>query len=275
MNSWNSKQYQDEGTQTKRLEQLEQAEADATPQLPLMYETLMHCSEPADSNVVLEKLGVAEDVLAKQEKQEKEEAAKEHEDGLYRVKFDGTDFPVQHRTWPAEFVLNIDEKLERFQVLKSKDDPTEDPDQTSNTDYSKKDPTVRIGEFGYWYACGKRSKDAKGNIKGKPNDQIEFNFAEHQYLGEMLSLTWKDGSKTDGSRKLTVREGNLRKLTREVKLSYGEINGLGGDFFGGYNPVSNGKDLEERVKFFQEAWDTLALVLRGQSINCWLTASLS
>ena len=69
------------------------------------------------------------------------------------------------------------------------------------------DPKPRIGEFRYRYVCGNEARDADDNLVGQENDQIEFNYAEHKMVGEMLSLKWSKIDPTSGTRELTLPNG--------------------------------------------------------------------
>lgn len=51
---------------------------------------------------------------------------------------------------------------------------------------------------------------------------------------------------------LKLGQGNVLKLT------YGQISALAGDFYGTSNPISSGKSDDERKKFFFDAYHTLA-----------------
>lgn len=56
-------------------------------------------------------------------------------------------------------------------------------------------------------------------------------------------------------------------LPNKVKLTYGEISLLAGDFFGTSNPISDGKDDADRTKRFQDAWETLAEYERSDAMD--------
>jgi len=64
-----------------------------------------------------------------------------------------------------------------------------------------------------------------------------FNYAERMYLGNQLRLGF-------GKDKLLAAE-ELLKLENGLGLTYGQINGLGGDFFDGFTPICQGKDSKE------------------------------
>ena len=234
--------------QQRRIDDLDKANVPADTNLLLLWDTLSHCAEPSDSNLVLEKLNV-DSAQISLEKKEKEAAEKEFAEGKYRVKFDGHGLPERHSTWPEAFQLRVDESQEFFYVLKTTDSNPEDDGDVYSTSFAPGDRKTRLGEFGYRYACGSQARDERGNLVGKENTEIEFNYAEHKLMGEMLQLKWSTGEQTSGLKELRLPNG--------VKLSYGEINGLGGDFFGSYNPVCTGKDLEQQCKYFMKAFDTL------------------
>ena len=223
--------------------------------LKLLYETISHCAEPADEDEILAGLGVDTGYASKGSlaKKEKEAAEKEHADGSYRVKFNSGNFPERHPTWPEAFQLHIDEKNEFFYVLQSEGDKPDEDEDVHQTDFLPDDSQTRVGDFGYRYECGSKARDKHGNFIDKVNDQIEFNYAEHKMIGEKLELKWPKGESFE-----TRRGDKPLTLNNKVKLSYGEINALGGDFFGGYHPVSDGKNLDEQGKYFKEAFATLA-----------------
>lgn len=243
----NSEPFSEEAHQ-RRLDDLDKAQVPADINLLLLWETLTHCAEPGDSNIVLEKLE-ANTAQISLKKKEKEAAEKEHAEGKYRVKFDGRSLPEPHPTWPEAFQLHVDEGQRFFYVLQTKDSQPSDDEDVFPTSFAHGDPKTRIGEFGYYYACGSQARDANGNMVGQENDQIEFNYAEHKMMGEKLSLKWSDTESTPGTTEL--------ELPNKVKLSYGEINGLGGDFFGSYHPICTGKDFDQQCQYFMDAFDTL------------------
>ena len=232
----------------RRLDDLDKAEVHADVNLLLLWDTLSHCAEPSDSNIVHEILGV-DPTHVSLEKKAILAAENEHAEGKYRVKFDGFSFPERDSTWPEAFQLHVDKDQGYFYVLQSKDSQPSDDEDINDTSFAPGDPKTRIGEFGYRYACGSEARDANGNLIGNENDQIEFNYAEHKMMGEMLLLKWPKTNPTAGDKELTLPNG--------VRLSYGEINGLGGDFFGSYHPVCTGKDFEQQCQYFMDAFDTL------------------
>jgi len=157
--------------------------------------------------------------------------------------------PERHPTWPEAFQLHIEEAKGYFYVLQSSEARPDDDEKTYPTEFAPGDPKTRIGDFGFRFACGSEARNSNGNLVGEVNDQIEFNYAEHKMTGEMLSLKWDKTKWTSGTAELT--------LPNKVKLSYGEINGLGGDFFGSYNPVCTGKDFDQQCQYFMDAFRTL------------------
>jgi hypothetical protein len=243
-----SMQISQEEMHQKRVDELDKAEVSLKADYRLLFDTLSHCAEPADAEAILSKIeGDASTSLAQKERETSEQ---EHAEGRYRVNFKGRSYPERHHTWPEDFLLHVDDKEEFYYVLRSEKAQPEDDDQMYPTMVAPDDSKTRIGEFGLRHECDSRARDKDNNLIGKANNQIEFNYAEHKMIGEMLHLRW---SKTE------TRLGTTElQLPNDVKLTYGQINGLGGDFFGGYNPVSNGKTLEEQCKFFQEAFNTLA-----------------
>jgi hypothetical protein len=48
------------------------------------------------------------------------------------------------------------------------------------------------------------------------------------------------------------------QLNDQLSLTYSQINGLAGDFYGTYDPISDGKDDQDRSVCFMRAYNTLA-----------------
>ncbi|KAL1748022.1 fungal fucose-specific lectin-domain-containing protein [Schizophyllum fasciatum] len=90
-------------------------------------------------------------------------------------------------------------------------------------------------------------------LHNKPlkKDMLGFEYAEHSYIGDAISLSLKGGSKTPAiDHKFTLANG--------LVVTYGQINGLAGDFYGTTNPISDGKDAQDQSTRFQAAFNTLA-----------------
>ena len=79
----------------------------------------------------------------------------------------------------------------------------------------------------------------------------KYMYAEHCMLGNDLHLKWDKGTAYRAEdKKITLQNG--------LQLTYGQINGLGGDFFGTYKPICMGKDLDEQHELFIAAYNCLA-----------------
>ena len=78
----------------------------------------------------------------------------------------------------------------------------------------------------------------------------KYNYAEHMFLGNDLHLTWTDGS-------IVKAADQVLELENKVELLYGQINGLGGDFFGGYKPICLGETDGDRRNLFLQAYGCL------------------
>ena len=78
-----------------------------------------------------------------------------------------------------------------------------------------------------------------------------FEYAEHCFIGDAITLTLADG------RKVAASEHKF-KLGNQLSLTYGQINGLSGDFYGTYDPISDGKDAKDQSDRFLRAFNTLA-----------------
>jgi hypothetical protein len=83
--------------------------------------------------------------------------------------------------------------------------------------------------------------------------RFKFEFAEHRFLGNLLELpqhnTMSTQDKSAAANPLTLPNG--------LRLTYGEINGLAGDFFGTRDPICKGKDANEQQKRFSTAFSLL------------------
>ncbi|KAI5892260.1 uncharacterized protein SCHCODRAFT_02287368 [Schizophyllum commune H4-8] len=82
-------------------------------------------------------------------------------------------------------------------------------------------------------------------------DSLLYEYAEHSYVGDAIMLSLKDGRKVPAkNHKFTLKNG--------LTVTYGQINGLAGDFYGTTEPISDGADARARVSRFQAAFDSLA-----------------
>ena len=84
-----------------------------------------------------------------------------------------------------------------------------------------------------------------------PRLRLGFEYAEHRFLGDTIHL--KNSSDKDieaASWKFTLSNG--------LKLTYGEICALAGDFYGTDKPISDGKTLEDQATRFLLAFNQLA-----------------
>ncbi|SJL06968.1 uncharacterized protein ARMOST_10310 [Armillaria ostoyae] len=82
-------------------------------------------------------------------------------------------------------------------------------------------------------------------------DKLGFEYAEHCFIGDAITLTLANGGK--------VAASDYRfRLKDQFSLTYGQINGLAGDFYGTYDPISDGKNDQDRSAHFVQAYNTLA-----------------
>ncbi|KAK0430772.1 fungal fucose-specific lectin-domain-containing protein [Armillaria borealis] len=83
--------------------------------------------------------------------------------------------------------------------------------------------------------------------KGK----LGFEYAEHCFIRDAITLTLASGGK--------VAASDYRfRLKDQLSLTYGQINGLAGDLYGTYDPISDGKNDRDRSARFVRAYNTLA-----------------
>ncbi|KAI1114571.1 hypothetical protein F5Y14DRAFT_164539 [Nemania sp. NC0429] len=83
------------------------------------------------------------------------------------------------------------------------------------------------------------------------NTVIGFEYAEHCYLGDTIILTLADGRRVVG-------KDHPFTLDNQLIVTYGQINALGGDFYGTTEPISDGGDDAEQARRFVNAYNTLA-----------------
>lgn len=80
---------------------------------------------------------------------------------------------------------------------------------------------------------------------------VGFEYAEHGRLGDRLKLYNTDGS-------VYIAWTKPFMLSNGLKVTYGQINGLGGDFYGTAAPISDGIDFQDSVSRFLTAFHWLA-----------------
>jgi hypothetical protein len=99
----------------------------------------------------------------------------------------------------------------------------------------------------------------------RPKDQLPsdvdyhnrppFEYAEHFKIADALALPgWK--SPATNSSEQSSRYQPF-KLKNGLVITYGQINGLAGDFFGTKDPISEGGNFKEQKELFLEAFKTL------------------
>lgn len=76
-------------------------------------------------------------------------------------------------------------------------------------------------------------------------------------MGDAITLTLSDGSTVTG-------KDHTFTLENELTVTYGQINGLAGDFYGTYEPISDGPSDKEQATRFLDAYHTLAARYAGQ-----------
>ena len=99
------------------------------------------------------------------------------------------------------------------------------------------------------------NEDGSLIMRAQANHISHFEFAEHMALGQELQLRRPHKVQRAADKKLKLQEG--------LDLLYGEINALGGDFYGDYYPICQGKDSKEQRERFIEAYNCLAEDPRG------------
>ena len=185
--------------------------------------------------------------------------------GLYTIDgFDKRGLPKPHRSWKPGFQLVLtkedpsegeDEPTYYFQVFRSEDEAETVLEHEAHlravrTPEWKNDHLVY--HFAAKYLMGRKALDENGRYKVDPYmpPPDHFNFAEHAHVGDNLTLRWSEDSTSPGSQALTLKNG--------VRVSYGQINALGGDFYGTADPICLGKDFDDQCARFMKAYETLA-----------------
>lgn len=79
----------------------------------------------------------------------------------------------------------------------------------------------------------------------------DFDFAEHCFIGDAILLTLANGQKVSASE-------HKFQLNNQLNLTYGQINGLAGDFYGTDDPISDGQNAQDQSDRFLRAYNTLA-----------------
>ncbi|KAK0485377.1 fungal fucose-specific lectin-domain-containing protein [Armillaria luteobubalina] len=87
--------------------------------------------------------------------------------------------------------------------------------------------------------------------KAPKKGKLGFEYAEHCFIGDAITLTLASGEKVAAS-------DYKFQLKDQLSLTYGQINGLAGDFYGTYDPISDGKTDQDRSARFVQAYNTLA-----------------
>ncbi|KAH7361721.1 hypothetical protein B0T11DRAFT_310692 [Plectosphaerella cucumerina] len=95
-----------------------------------------------------------------------------------------------------------------------------------------------------------RPKETPDDVDSIDN-RVGFEPGEHDFLGDNLTLQLGNAK--------TVKAGEYYfDLPSGLSLTYGSIIGLAGDFYGTYEPISDGATLPEQMDRFVNAYNTLA-----------------
>ncbi|OAG00053.1 uncharacterized protein CC84DRAFT_1168936 [Paraphaeosphaeria sporulosa] len=184
----------------------------------------------------------------------------------YQISWNAEGKPERHPAWPSEFCLVVnDEDATKpyFQVFKNKLESlivdTQHPEPTSHAwpELVQREPAHLVYQLGRKYVFGPSSLDEDGlPILGCYPHADHFNYAEHAILGDRLRLKFSETETVRaGDRRLNLENGN--------KLTYGQINGLGGDFFATNNPICTGSSFEQQCQYFLDAYNLLGKAASG------------
>ncbi|OJA19207.1 hypothetical protein AZE42_06768 [Rhizopogon vesiculosus] len=100
-------------------------------------------------------------------------------------------------------------------------------------------------------AFGRTVVPVANRNKAPKKGKFNFEYAEHCFIGDAITLTLANGQKVAAS-------DHKFQLKDQLMLTYGQINGLAGDFYGTHDPISDGKDDLDRSARFVRAYNTLA-----------------
>ncbi|KAI0833668.1 fungal fucose-specific lectin-domain-containing protein [Trametes gibbosa] len=81
--------------------------------------------------------------------------------------------------------------------------------------------------------------------------RLGHEYAEHTFIGDTVDLTFQGGRKV-------VAFDHTFTLINGLSVTYGQINGLAGDFYGTTRPISDGTDARDQEERFLAAYNTLA-----------------
>lgn len=93
-------------------------------------------------------------------------------------------------------------------------------------------------------------------LHNKPTkiNMMGFEYREHSYIGDAINLRISPGGIEQD-----IPAKDLRlPLPNGLHLTYGQINGLSGDFYGTTNPISDGTGLQDQQSRFLDAYTELA-----------------
>ncbi|KAJ4352481.1 uncharacterized protein N0V89_007829 [Didymosphaeria variabile] len=256
-------------------------------QLLCFWDAVTHCAEPEHyveitkmleeavkqeeqdaSNGTQPAIPVEEAPVAKKEPKTKvmDEFEREFMSDRYQIAWTKDGKPERHPAWSSDFCLIVTEEAEQepyFQVFKSEAESliidTTNPKPTSEAyPEFESDPARLVYQFGRKYALGPSAREEDGTPKiGLYSQVYNFNYAEHRILGDRLRLKFSDSETVvAGDRKLTLENGTM--------LTYGQVNGLGGDFFATNNPICTGSNFDQQCQYFMDAYNLLGKAETGR-----------
>ncbi|KAI5360188.1 hypothetical protein Slin14017_G097490 [Septoria linicola] len=275
----NSKQITDDSNHDASLATVEHlkdvaADGELTMRFVMdLWETMTHCAEPDLYHETTKKLQDALHHEATRKKQTQSavtaetsisqpQSAKQGDWeglGIYQIQFTDDGSPIPDPEWPTTSRLvhgTTNDGIAFFELFKSEADSividTTDPARQKLVLPQLKDDKYLVYRLGKKYRSGPAMYDADGNIAYESfNPGLTFDYAEHMFMGNQVNLTFPTYSE--------VAKGvKFRLGTNGLNLTYGEINALGGDFFGTFEPIMRGKDFAEQCELFRKAYTTLA-----------------
>ncbi|KAL1598010.1 hypothetical protein SLS60_008498 [Paraconiothyrium brasiliense] len=268
----------------------EQKDAEQEPitarQILCFWDAVTHCAEPENyveitkmleeaakqeekdaSNGTEPAIPVQEAPVANKEPKSKvlNEFELEFMSDRYQVAWTKNGKPKRHSAWPSNFCLIVTEEDGQepyFQVFKSEAESlvidTTNPKPTSEA-YPElySNPARLVYQFGRKYFLGPSAREEDGTPKiGFYSEVSNFNYAEHRILGDRLRLKFSDSeTRIAGDRKLRLENGTT--------LTYGQVNGLGGDFFATNNPICTGSSFDQQCQYFMDAYNLLGKAASG------------
>ncbi|MCJ1354020.1 MAG: hypothetical protein MMC33_004007 [Icmadophila ericetorum] len=164
-----------------------------------------------------------------------------------RMQYDDDGKPVIPPGYEVRFEIDQDDR--RYITILNPSEDYSNP-LLDEPDYPEADMRYQRPNFVYGRKYRYEHDEHGELIMKAPEVHLDYyNYAEHCFLGNELKLKFLNGTFEAATKELT--------LENDVHLTYGQINGLGGDFFGTYDPICKGETFKDQCDRFQRAYACL------------------